>query len=110
MRQNRIKRIKKAWTITFSILFVPLAIFLLLLWLVGGEEWMRTIYLWMARYENYMRGIDGITGASRVKVMGDAARHYRVFSNICRLISICAFSLFYLAETRKIAHGDRSPV
>ncbi|MBQ8128593.1 MAG: hypothetical protein IJ176_09365 [Prevotella sp.] len=45
------------------LLIIALIIALVLLWLVGGVEWLQSIYLWIAEIENSARGIDGITEA-----------------------------------------------
>ena len=54
------------------LLIIAVVTALVLLWLVGGVEWLQSIYLWIAEIENSARGIDGITETSRVKVMDDA--------------------------------------
>ena len=45
------------------LLIIALITALVLLWLVGGVEWLQSIYLWIAKIENSARGIDGITEA-----------------------------------------------
>ena len=60
------------------LLIIAVVTALVLLWLVGGVEWLQSIYLWIAEIENSARGIDGITEASRVKVMDDAVRHFAI--------------------------------
>ena len=49
------------------LIFTLVAALLLLLW--SGAEGLQGIYLWIAEQENAARGIDGITEASRLKVM-----------------------------------------
>ena len=85
-------------------LVAALALFLFLLWQVGGVEWMQDIYLWIAHLENDMRGIDGITEASRVKVMDDATRHFAIFEMICKAVILIALLLFCLNGKK---HLDR---
>ena len=41
----------------------------------GNVNRLRVAYLKIARFENRVKGIDGITGASQAKVLDDARRH-----------------------------------
>ena len=81
------------------ILALVAALLLLLQW--GGIDWLQAIYLWIAEQENAMRGIDGITEASRVKVMDDAVRHFAVYSKVCKALFILLLLLFCLVGKRK---------
>ena len=59
----------------FWVILVLLA--LLLVW-AGSERRLRPAYLGIARMENKIKGIDGISAASVAKVKGDARRHSRI--------------------------------
>lgn len=96
------KQTKRRIPIAISVIVAVLVVCLLLLWLVGGVEGMQDLYLWIARFENSMRGIDGITEASRVKVMSDAARHFKVVVSICQVIVVCAILLVCFVGIKKI--------
>ena len=74
------------WALAILVAILTTAI--LILWLWGGEDWLQSIYLWIAELENSARGIDGITEASRVKVMGDATRHFGIIDKVCQVILI----------------------
>lgn len=82
---------KKLWV--FVILSAILFIVLLLLNIWEGTNWLQGVYLWIAELENSARGIDGITEASRVKVMDDAVRHFPILIKVCNTILIIAFSI-----------------
>ena len=56
--------------------FILLLLILLLCW-AGSERRLRPAYLGIARFENKIKGIDGISAASVAKVKGDARRHSR---------------------------------
>ena len=58
-------------------LWVILAVLVLLLVWAGSERRLRPAYLGIARFENKIKGIDGISAASVAKVKGDARRHSR---------------------------------
>jgi hypothetical protein len=76
---------------TFVILSVILVSAIILLNLWEGTNWLQGVYLWIAELENSARGIDGITEASRVKVMDDAERHFPILIQVCNTILIIAF-------------------
>jgi hypothetical protein len=80
---------KKLWV--FVILSVVLFSVILLLNLWEGTNWLQGVYLWIAELENSARGIDGITEASRVKVMDDATRHFPILIKVCNTVLIIAF-------------------
>lgn len=88
------------------ILALALVAALLLLWLVGGDGWLQAIYLWIAEQENAARGIDGITEASRVKVAGDAVRHFAIYAKICKAVALIALLLFCLDGKRRLDRLD----
>ena len=83
-------------------LIIALITALVLLWLVGGVEWLQSIYLWIAKIENSARGIDGITEASRVKVMDDAVRHFAIYRKVCKGIAIILLLLFCLDGKKRL--------
>ena len=56
-------------------LWIILAVLVLLLCWAGSERRLRPVYLGIARFENRIKGIDGISSASVAKVKGDARRH-----------------------------------
>lgn len=88
---------------TILVILLPIlvaAIMVLLLW--GGVDWLQGIYLWIAELENSARGIDGITEASRVKVMDDAVRHFAFFKKVCYAVLIIALLLFCLDGKRRL--------
>ncbi len=60
-----------------SFRLLPLLLLILVLALVwaGSERRLRPAYLGIARFENKIKGIDGISAASVAKVKGDARRH-----------------------------------
>ena len=84
----------------FIILFVIVFAVLLLL-LLGGVDWLQSIYLWIAEQENSARGIDGITEASRIKVMDDAVRHFAILKKVCYALLLIALLLFFLVKKRR---------
>ena len=55
---------------------ILVALVLLLCW-AGSEKRLRPAYLGIARFENRIKGIDGVSAASVAKVKGDARRHSR---------------------------------
>ena len=84
--------------ITLTVLVV--ALLLLLLW--GGAEGLQVIYLWIAELENAARGIDGITEASRLKVMDDAARHFTIYHKVFKAVVVIVLLLFCLDGKRRL--------
>ena len=87
---------KRATFFILSAIFI-IAIILLLLW--DGTNWLQGVYIWIAELENSFRGIDGISQASRVKVMDDAVRHFPALKKAC--IAILAIALFILCFISK---------
>ena len=59
------------------ILWGLLALVVLLLFWAASEHRLRPAYIGIARLENKLKGIDGISSASLAKVKGDARRHSR---------------------------------
>ena len=59
------------------LLFVAAFLVLLLFW-AASEHRLRPAYIGIARLENKIKGIDGISSASLAKVKGDARRHSRI--------------------------------
>jgi D-Ala-D-Ala dipeptidase vanX. Metallo peptidase. MEROPS family M15D len=55
-------------------LILTLVVVLLLI-LAGSERRLRPTYIGIAKFENKIKGIDGISAASLAKVKGDARRH-----------------------------------
>ena len=84
---------KRLWLYIFLVIAA-----LMLLSLLGGVEWMESTYLWIARFENEMRGIDGITEASRVKVLADANRHFKVYEIICYVVVALAGAAIWATD------------
>lgn len=84
----------------YIILFLVVVAALLLLW--GGADGLQGIYLWIAELENFARGIDGITEASRVKVMDDAVRHFAIYKKVCKGILIITLLLFCIDGKRRL--------
>ena len=60
------------------ILWILLAVILLVLVWASSEQRLRPAYVSIAKFENKMRGIDGISAASLAEVKGDARRHSRL--------------------------------
>ncbi len=60
------------------ILWILLAIVVLVLVWASSEQRLRPAYISIAKFENKMRGIDGISAASLAQVKGDARRHSRL--------------------------------
>ena len=85
-----------------ALLLLALVAALLLLLLRGGIEWLQGIYLWIAEQENAARGIDGITEASRLKVMDDAVRHFAIYRKVSKVLFIIALLLFCLDGKRRL--------
>ena len=83
-----------------SLAALVVALLLLLLW--SGAEGLQTIYLWIAEQENAARGIDGITEASRLKVMDDAVRHFSVYRKASKALFLIALLLFCLDGKRRL--------
>ena len=69
-----------------STLWILLAILVLLLVWAGSERRLRPAYLGIARFENRIKGIDGISAASVAKVKGDARRHARFIRTVGGLL------------------------
>ena len=65
--------------------FLLLILVLVLVW-AGSERRLRPAYLGIARLENKMKGIDGISAASVAKVKGDARRHSRFIRTVGGLL------------------------
>ena len=57
------------------------AVVVLLLFWAASEHRLRPAYIAIAKFENKMKGIDGITAASLAKVKGDARRHSTLIHN-----------------------------
>jgi len=68
------------------ILWTLLAVLVLLLVWACGERRLRPAYLGIARFENKIKGIDGISAASVAKVKGDARRHSRMIRTVGGLL------------------------
>jgi hypothetical protein len=85
---------------SFIILSLVVVAVLLLLW--GGTDWLQSIYLWIAELENSARGVDGITEASRVKVMDDAVRHFPILKMVYLAVLFVALLLFCLYGKRRL--------
>jgi len=79
---------KKLWVFFILSAILVIAIILLNIW--EGTYWLQGVYLWIAELENSARGIDGITEASRVKVMDDAVRHFPILLKVCNTVLIIA--------------------
>ena len=86
---------KKSSRRAFWIILVALV--LLLCW-AGSEQRLRPAYLAIARFENKIKGIDGISAASVAKVKGDARRHSRTIRTV--------FGLFGKAKEAPEANYD----
>ena len=56
-------------------LWILLAVLVLVLIWASSERRLRPAYISIAKFENKMRGIDGISAASLAEVKGDARRH-----------------------------------
>ncbi|MBQ8937405.1 MAG: hypothetical protein IJ570_05010 [Prevotella sp.] len=82
------------------LIFTLVAALLLLLW--SGAEGLQGIYLWIAEQENAARGIDGITEASRLKVMDDAIRHFAIYRKVCKALFLIALLFFCLDGKRRL--------
>ena len=54
------------------------AIVILILFWAASEHRLRPAYIGIAKFENKVKGIDGISSASLAKVKGDARRHSRM--------------------------------
>ena len=65
--------------------FLLLLLVLALVW-AGSERRLRPVYLGIARFENKIKGIDGISAASVAKVKGDARRHSRFIRTVGGLL------------------------
>ena len=65
--------------------FLLLILVLVLVW-AGSERRLRPAYLGIARFENKLKGIDGISAASVAKVKGDARRHSRFIRTVGGLL------------------------
>ncbi len=85
---------------SFIILSLVVVVVLLLLW--GGTDWLQSIYLWIAELENSARGVDGITEASRVKVMDDAVRHFPILKMVYLAVLFVALLFFCLYGKRRL--------
>ena len=60
------------------VLWILLAIVVVLLVWASSERRLRPAYIGIAKFENKMRGIDGISAASLAEVKGDARRHSKM--------------------------------
>lgn len=89
------KQKKMIWML--AVLVIAL---LLLLW--GGADGLQGIYLWIAEQENAVRGIDGITEASRLKVIDDAIRHFTVYRKVSKALFLIALLFFCLDGKRRL--------
>lgn len=85
---------------SFIILSLVVVVVLLLLW--GGTDWLQSIYLWIAELENSARGVDGITEASRVKVMDDAVRHFPILKMVYLAVLFVVLLFFCLYGKRRL--------
>jgi hypothetical protein len=85
-----------------ALLLLALVAALLLLLLWGSIEWLQGIYLWIAEQENAARGIDGITEASRLKVMDDAVRHFAIYRKVGKAIFLIALLFFCIDGKRRL--------
>ena len=83
-----------------TILTLVTALLLLLLW--GGDEYLQGIYLWIAKLENTARGIDGITEASRLKIMNDAVHHFAILKKVCYALLFITLLFFCLDRKRRL--------
>ena len=61
-----------------KLLLILAAIVVLVLFWAASEHRLRPAYIGIAKFENKMKGIDGISSASLAKVKGDARRHSRM--------------------------------
>jgi len=61
-----------------KLLLILAAIVVLVLFWAASEHRLRPAYIGIAKFENKMRGIDGISSASLALVKGDARRHSRM--------------------------------
>ena len=59
-------------------LWIILVVVVLVLCWAASEQRLRPAYISIAKFENKMRGIDGISAASLASVKGDARRHSRL--------------------------------
>jgi D-alanyl-D-alanine dipeptidase len=60
------------------LLLILAAIVVLVLFWAASEQRLRPAYISIAKFENKVRGIDGISAASLAQVKGDARRHSRM--------------------------------
>ena len=60
------------------ILWILLAVVVLVLFWAASEHRLRPAYIGIAKLENKIKGIDGISAASLAKVKGDARRHSKM--------------------------------
>ena len=74
------------------------AVVVLLLFWAASEHRLRPAYISIAKFENRIKGIDGISAASLAKVKGDARRH-------SRMLRTC-FGLFGTAKEAPEANFD----
>ena len=74
------------------------AVVVLLLFWAASEHRLRPAYIGIAKFENRIKGIDGISAASLAKVKGDARRH-------SRMLRTC-FGLFGPAKEAPEANFD----
>ena len=74
------------------------AVVVLLLFWAASEHRLRPAYISIAKFENRIKGIDGISAASLAKVKGDARRH-------SRMLRTC-FGLFGPAKEAPEANFD----
>ena len=61
-----------------KLLLILAAIVVLVLFWAASEHRLRPAYIGIAKFENKIKGIDGISSASLAKVKGDARRHSRM--------------------------------
>ena len=80
------------------ILWILLILLVLLLCWASSEQRLRPAYLGIARLENKIKGIDGISAASVAEVKGDARRHSRLIRT--------GFGLFDQAKEAPEANYD----
>ena len=79
-------------------LWILLAVLVLVLIWASSERRLRPAYIGIAKFENKIKGIDGISSASLAKVKGDARRH-------SRMLRTC-FGLFGPAKEAPEANFD----
>ena len=95
---------KMLWVLVILSAIVVIAIIFLCMW--EGTYWLQGVYLWIAELENSARGIDGITEASRVKVMDDAVRHFTILKKVCIAVLCAALFIFCYIGKRELGRKE----